>query len=74
MIGNAFDALNKIHYESLTGPSKLDSGKNLKIFTPNPKERTLTLGDIGFGVTKADLISNLGTIAQSGTKAFMEAL
>ena len=74
MLSNASDALNRVRFEMLTDRDVLDSEAELCIRINADKEaRTLTILDTGIGMTKDEIIENLGTIAQSGARNFIEA-
>lgn len=74
LISNASDAIDKYKYLELTSEGKVP-GKNYEIWVePNKKDRTLTITDNGIGMSKEELIQNLGTIAHSGSKEFLNKI
>ena len=74
LLSNASDALNRIRFEMLTNQDVLDSKAELSIrITPDKETATITIQDTGIGMTKDEIIENLGTIAQSGARNFIEA-
>lgn len=75
LISNASDALDKLRHRSILDHSILNAESPLQIsIIPNKVSNTLTIEDTGIGMSKEDLINNLGTVAKSGTRAFIGAL
>ncbi|WP_024337329.1 molecular chaperone HtpG [Bradyrhizobium japonicum] len=75
LISNASDACDKLRYEAIGSPALLGEGDALKIrIIPNKTAKTLTIADNGIGMERQELIDHLGTIARSGTKAFVAKL
>lgn len=75
LVSNAADAIDKIRFAALTQPELIEGDSDWKIrITPDDKSGTLTVSDNGVGMTREQAIDNLGTIARSGTRAFLEQL
>src|SRR6516225_6288013 len=75
LISNASDACDKLRYEAIAKPELLETGGALVIrITPSTEQGTLTVADTGLGMDRQELIDNLGTVARSGTRAFVERL
>lgn len=75
LISNASDAIDKVHFESLTNSDILGNDTEYQIFLiPDKASHTLTISDNGIGMSRDEVVENIGTIAKSGTKAFLEQL
>jgi molecular chaperone HtpG len=74
LISNASDACEKLRFEALARPELLGADELSVTLTPDATARTLSIKDNGIGMNEAEVIDNLGTIARSGTKKFLETL
>ena len=75
LISNASDALDKLHFESLTNQNILEGNEDLEIFVMTDSDtKTVTISDTGIGMTRDEVVANIGTIAKSGTRAFLDKL
>ena len=75
LISNASDACDRLRYLALTRPELAADDPSFKVvITADPEARTLTVADNGIGMSREDLVANLGTIARSGTAAFVKDL
>ena len=75
LVSNASDALNRVQFEQLTNQNVRDAEAELYIeIKPDEEAGTLTISDTGIGMSHDDLVNNLGTIAHSGAKSFVEML
>ncbi len=75
LVSNASDALDKLRFESLSHPELLKEGTEFRIrISADPDKKTLTISDNGMGMTEEELEKNLGTIAHSGTREFLDKL
>ncbi len=75
LLSNASDALDKIHFESLTNPDLLGDDKELRIrIDTDSSNRTVSISDNGIGMTRAEVVDNIGTIAKSGSRELLEQL
>src|SRR5436853_5238485 len=75
LISNASDACDRLRYAALTAPELAEGDANYRVvLTPVKSSRTLTIADNGIGTNRDELIENLGTIARSGTAAFVDQL
>jgi molecular chaperone HtpG len=75
LISNASDAINKVRFDSLDNEERLEGNKDWKVrIVPDKEKGTLTVSDNGVGMSRDQVVENLGTIARSGTRAFLESL